>query len=98
MIDLRQIRNSDSLAPKDSPMLTGAPKAPTPAQNESEPTRIATVAFVRTAVAAGGGGGGGAASLYVIDNGNGHIELTAVNTSSTLTVTNNAGHVSLTLT
>jgi hypothetical protein len=50
MIDLKQIRNSDSLAPKDSPVLTGAPKAPTPAQNERDTTRIATIGFVRTAV------------------------------------------------
>lgn len=98
MINLKQIRDADSLAPKNSPVLTGNPKAPTPAQSETETTRIATVGFVRAAVAAGGGGGCGAASLYVIDNGDGHIELTAVNTSSTLTVTNNAGHVSLTLT
>ena len=51
MIDLKQIRNSDSHAPKDSPVLTGAPKAPTPAQNENDTTRIATIGFVRTAVA-----------------------------------------------
>lgn len=83
MIDLRQIRNSDSLAPKDSPVLTGAPKAPTPAQNESDTSRIATIAFVRAAVTAG------AASLAATDLGDGYVELVAVNTISTLTATDN---------
>lgn len=98
MIDLGQIRNSDSLAPKNSPVLTGAPKAPTPAQNESDTSRVATVGFVRAAVAAGGGGGGGAASLAVTDLGGGHVELVAVNTISTLTATDNGnGNVTLSL-
>ncbi len=99
MIDLGQIRNSDSLAPKNSPVLTGTPKAPTPAQNESDPTRIATVGYVRSAVAAGGGSGGGAASLSATDLGQGIVELTAINTSSTLTATDNSnGYVTLLLT
>ncbi|MBO4654638.1 MAG: hypothetical protein J5644_03750 [Bacteroidales bacterium] len=98
MINLKQIRDADSLAPKNSPVLTGNPKAPTPAQSETETTRIATVGFVRTAVAAGGGGGGGAASLAATDLGQGVVELTAINTSSTLTATDNSnGHVTLSL-
>lgn len=55
MINLGQIRDSGSLAPKDSPSFTGTPKATTPAQSESDSTRIATVGFVRDAVANSGG-------------------------------------------
>lgn len=98
MIDLGQIRNSDKLAPKNSPVFTGSPTAPTPTQNESETSRVATVGFVRAAVAAGGGGGGGAASLEATDLGGGYVELVAVNTISTLTATDNGnGNVTLSL-
>jgi hypothetical protein len=99
MIDLGQIRNSGTLAPKNSPAFTGSPTAPTPAQNESETSRVATVGFVRAAVAAGVGGGGGAASLAVTDLGGGYVELVAVNTISTLTAMDNGnGNVTLSLT
>lgn len=98
MIDLKQIRNSGDLASLNSPAFTGAPTAPTPAQNESETSRVATVGFVRAAVAAGGDGGGGAASLAATDLGDGYVELVAVNTISTLTATDNgSGNVSLSL-
>ncbi|MBQ9509620.1 MAG: hypothetical protein IJR53_09435 [Bacteroidales bacterium] len=100
MIDLRQIRGSNTLAPKNSPAFTGSPTAPTPAQNESDTSRVATVGFVRAAVAAGGGGGGGggAASLEATDLGGGYVELVAVNTISTLTATDNGnGNVTLSL-
>lgn len=99
MIQRRQIEGMDLLAPKASPVLTGTPTGPTPSQAESDTTRLATVGFVRTAVAAGGSGGsGGAASLYVTDDGAGNIELTAINTSSSLNVTDdNAGNIELTI-
>ena len=98
MIDLRQIRDSNTLAPKNSPAFSGSPTAPTPAQNESDTSRVATVGFVRAAVAAGGGGGGGAASLEATDLGGGYVELVAVNTISTLTATDNGnGNVTLSL-
>lgn len=100
MLQRGQIEGMDLLAPKASPVFTGTPTGPTPSQAESDTTRLATVGFVRTAVAAGGSGGsGGTASLYVTDDGAGNIELTAVNTSSTLTVTDdNIGNIELTLT
>lgn len=98
MIDLRQIRDSNTLAPKNNPAFSGSPTAPTPAQNESDTSRVATVGFVRVAVAAGGGGGGGAASLEATDLGGGYVELVAVNTISTLTATDNGnGNVTLSL-
>ena len=99
MIQPEQIEGMDLLAPVSSPAFTGAPKGPTPMQSESDTTRLATVGFVRAAVAASGGGSGGSASLYVTDDDAGNIELTAVNTSSSLTVTDdNAGNIQLTLT
>lgn len=89
---------SGTMAPKESPTFTGQPKSPTPSQNESDATRIATVGFVRTAVASGGGGGG-AAALYVDDDDLGNIELYAINTSSTLVVTDDdLGNIGLSLT
>ncbi len=101
MIRFGQIDGIDTLAPKESPTFSGTPTAPTPSQSETDNSRLATVGYVRTAVAAGGGGsgGGGAAELYVNDDGNGNIELTAINTYSTLTVTDdNSGNIELTLT
>lgn len=100
-IALEQVRGSESLAPLSSPYFSGAPKAPTPSQAETETSRLATVGFVRTAIAAGGGGGGGgggAAYLYVTDDNNGNIELTAMNTSSSLSVDDdNSGNIEITL-
>lgn len=99
MINLGQIKDSDTLAPKDSPSLTGSPKATTPLQSESDTTRIATVGFVRTAVAAGGGGSSAAAVFVLTDDTEGNITIGLANTSSSLAVTDDGnGNIVLSLT
>lgn len=50
-------------APLASPALTGNPTAPTQTAGNNS-TRVATTAYVETAVAAGGGGGGGTAPTF----------------------------------
>lgn len=94
MIDLKQIRNSGTLAPKASPELTGAPTAPTPLQDESNASRIATVGFVRTAMQSGGG----SATLSVVDNGQGSVTMSVIGTMTLVATDNNNGNVSLSLT
>jgi hypothetical protein len=56
------------VAPLNSPLLTGDPRAPTPSPGDND-TSIATTAFVAAAVAAGGGGGPSPSNANPLVNG-----------------------------